>query len=158
MSIFARMKNSALSRGQAGPRWRGKGGRRPVALALGLMTALAGCTIEALRIEQAYERAMPVTVDGTTYSLRRVLAEPFMMAHVAPLTPDGRTGPSIRIGDTPDGERAAHVLNAYCRAEEGYSTARARARGDVLYGDFGDFVWRDPATGEWVFPMEDCRS
>lgn len=121
--------------------------------------ALAGCAagIPSAPGSAPTGSAVQVSVDGTAYPLRLIAEERYMLSHVAPLTLDGRTGPAIRIGGTAgQGRLASHVLNAYCTSVTDYRTADHATT--VLYGDFGDFLWQDSVTGEFVFPIPDCRT
>jgi hypothetical protein len=120
------------------------------------VAALGGCMAQTGPAVQP-AGPVPVVVDGQTYTARFVASENYMLAHVAPPTLSDETGPAIRIGGTAgDGVLAAHVLNAYCTGARDYTVAGAADA--VLYGAFGDFFWLDPATGEYVFPREDCAA
>jgi hypothetical protein len=144
----------AQRRGQVIARSRAVGGFLVIA-------ALTGCAPEMASQPAAgpatVGRMVQVSVDGTVYPLRLVEGEPYMQAHVAPLTFSGTTGPAIRIGGTGGQARlGSHVLMAYCTGATEYLTAENATT--VLFGDFGDFLWRDDTMGEFVFPIADCRA
>jgi len=96
------------------------------------------------------EDALPIVVDGETYGYRHVESEPDLSRAV--VTPgnvlDVPTFAAVRISGAPDGRTAGRVMGTVCGIDPDLAES---------YGDFGDPVGRDDATGEYIYWL-DCRS
>jgi len=115
---------------------------------VGLVAALCAVSLPTVQADPADQTAT-VTYQDRDYPVRRVAVESLAPAIVAPGTEYDPAAypamPAIRVGEA-DFTTAKQVMALVC----GMDPEMAES-----YGDFGDAVWQDPETGEFVF-WQDC--